>query len=198
MVILAIPLILGVLFASLFIANIGVINSEWNTHSDIEGFQINNATGEIKDTLYIFIDNSSVYANKIRSALVQELESSHVSTKPMFSLLETNSIKNASFLGIHITENLNTYYPWSAENKYTVFYYFSDNGNTQYYVAFKTAETLYDNPPVLLNSSDGAQLLRTGDMTIQGSFNGFFSKPRMDETTIQYITQEIMKQVNQI
>lgn len=189
---------IALVISSLYFVNMGIVNVEWNAQSSIEGFQINNATGEIKQTLYIYIDESSMYAGQIRSFLLQELDSAQTKVKQMMVLNDTSSIKDASFLGIHITENLNQYYPWSAENKYTVFYYYSDTGNTNYYNAFRTAISMYDHPPVVLNASNGPQLLRIGDITIEGAFNGFFSKPHMDKMSIDYLCQEIIKQVNQI
>jgi hypothetical protein len=55
---------------------------------------------------------------------------------------------------------------------------------------------MYDHPAVVFNSSNGAQLLRIGDISIQGDFNGFFSKPKMQDMTIDYIAEEIIKQIN--
>ena len=186
-----------VLVSSLFFVNIGIVNAAWNTQSNIEGFKINNSTGALQETLYIYIDNTSLYAEQLRSMLLENLATQITSTKQMIVLNETNYTDDASFLGIHVTEKLNQYYPWSSTCEYTIFYYFSDVGNTNYFMGFKTAESMYDHPAVVFNSSDGEQLLNIGDISIQGSFNGFFSKPRMDEMIIDYIANEIVKQVDQ-
>lgn len=193
---LVIPIIVGLVISSLFFLNIGIVNAEWNAHSNIEGFQINNATGKLKETLYIYMSNSSLFANQILPVLLEKLESYTIVTKQMTSFNETSELMNASFIGIHITEEKQHYVPWSAENKFTVFYYFSDIGNTKYFNGFKTAESMYENPAVLFNSSDGGQILRIGDIKIEGLFNGFFSKPRMEEMTYNYIAKEICKQVS--
>lgn len=195
--ILVLVIAVSMILSSLFFLNIGIVNAEWNAHSSIEGFQINNATGELKETLYIYIDNTSLYAEEIRSILLEKLASYNTGTKQLIDFNETKEMMNASFVGIHITQNIQEYYPWSATNKYTVFYYFSDIGNTNYYLGFKTAESMYDNPPVIFNASDGDQLLNIGDITIEGLFSGMFSKPRMEERTIEYIANEIVKQVKQ-
>ena len=186
-----------VLVSSLFFVNLGIVNAAWNTQSNIEGFEINNSTGAVQETLYIYIDNTSLYAEQLRSILLENLATHLTSTKQMMVLNETNNSKNTSFLGIHVTEKLNQYYPWSSTCEYNIFYYFSDVGNTNYFMGFKTAESMYDHPAVVFNSSDGKQLLNIGDISIQGSFNGFFSKPRMNVLIIDYIANEIVKQVNQ-
>jgi len=181
--------------SSLFFINIGIVSAKWNTHSNIEGFKINNATGTIKETLYLYINDLSLFADQLRSVLTNELESHLTSTKTIKVLNITNNTKNASFLGLHVTEESTQYSPWSSGCKYNIFYYFSDVGNTKYFTGFKTAETMYDNPVVLFNASDGDQLLDIGEITMQGSFNGFFSKPKMEEMTIKQISNEIVKQV---
>lgn len=192
---IAVGISLIVLTSSLFFANYGIVNAEWNARSNIEGFQINNATGEFKETVYLHIDNSSMFSEQLIPVLQDKLQSYTTTIKLMTVVNETRQLNNASFLGIHVTEDEKQYYPWSAENKYTVFYYYSDTGNTYYFNGFKTATSLYDNPVVFFNSSDADQLLNIGDITIQGSFNGFFSHPRMQEMTIEYIFTEICKQV---
>lgn len=187
-----------ILFSSaLFFVNIGIVNAQWNSQSKIEGFTINNSTGELKETLYLHINDSSLYSKQLLSLLQQQLQSHTTNVKIMTQFNETKEIKNASFLGVHITENNGHYYPWSAENKYSIFYYFSDVGNTEYFIGYKNAESVAENPVVIFNSSNGKQLLHIGDISIQGLFSGFFSKPRMQEATIEYITSEICKQVNQ-
>ncbi|MBS3749821.1 MAG: hypothetical protein KGY67_09035, partial [Candidatus Thermoplasmatota archaeon] len=168
----------------------------WNTQSNIEGFKINNSTGTIQETLYIYIDNSSLYAEQLRAVLLDKLASYQTSTKSMMVFNQTNNTKDASFLGIHVTEESNQYYPWSSACEYHIFYYFSDSGNTNYFMDFKNAESMYDHPAVVFNSSDGEQLLDIGDITIQGSFNGFFSRPRMNKLVIQKIASELINQVN--
>jgi len=182
---------IGLLYSSLFFINVGMVNAKWNTQSDIEGYQINNATGKLRETLYIHIDNSSIYAQPIRFVLSQKLAVHTTSVKLMYEFNETSELTNASFLGIHITTDSHHYYPWNTETKYDIFYYYSDLGNTQYFSGFKTATSLYDNPVVFFNSSDGDQLLRIGDITVEGSFNGFFSKPKVTEMTIDHIAELI-------
>ena len=110
---------------------------------------------------------------------------------------QTNKTKDTSFLGIHVTEKPNQYYPWSSTCEYNIFYYFSDVGNTNYYMGFKTAESMYDNPPVIFNSTDGKQVLNIGEISIQGSFSGFFSKPYMNNQIVDQIATEIINQVKQ-
>ena len=183
--------------SALFFVNIGIVNAQWNSQSTIEGFKINKSTGELKETLYLYINNSSLYSKQLLSLLQQRLQSHTTNVKIMTQFNGTKEIKNASFLGVHIIENNGHYYPWSAENKYSIFYYFSDIGNTEYFMGYKNAESNGDKPAVIFNSSNGKQLLHIGDISIQGLFSGFFSKPRMREATIDYIASEICKQVNQ-
>jgi hypothetical protein len=186
-----------VLVSSLFFVNIGMSDTKWNTQSNIEGFKINNSTGALQDTLYIYIDNTSLYAEQLRVILLEELASDQIETKAMMVFNQTNNTKDASFLGIHVTEKSNQYYPWSSTCDHTIFYYFSDIGNTNYYMGFRNAESMYDNPPVIFNSTDGKQVLNIGDISIQGSFSGFFSKPYMNNQIVDQIATEILKQVNQ-
>jgi hypothetical protein len=185
------------LCSALFLVNIGIVNAQWNAQSKIEGFKINNSTGKLQETLYVYIDDSSLYAQQLLILLQQRLQSYTTNVKIMTRFYETKEIKNASFLGVHITKSNKKYYPWSAENKHTIFYYFSDVGNTEYFIGYKNAESVTENPVVSFNSSNGKQLLHIGDISIQGSFSGFFSKPKMQDITIEYIANEICKQVNQ-
>lgn len=189
--------VIGIVLVSLlFFVNIGTSETKWNTQSNIEGFKINNSTGALQDTLYIYIDNASLYAEQLRVILLEELASDQTETKVMMEFNETNKTKDASFLGIHVTEKSNQYYPWSSTGEYNIFYYFSDVGNTNYYMGFKTAESMYDHPAVIFNSTDGKQLLNIGDISIQGLFSGFFSKPYMNDQIVDQIATEILKQVN--
>ena len=189
--------VIGIVFIfSLLFVNFGMVNAAWNSQSNIEGFEINNSTGELQETLYIYIDNTSLYAEQIRSILLEKLASHQTSTQTMMVFNQTNKTKNASFLGIHITEKSNQYSPWSSTCECNIFYYYSDVGNTNYFMGFKTAETMYDNPAVIFNATDGEQALNIGDISIQGSFSGFFSKPYMNERIIDQIAIEILKQVN--
>lgn len=183
------------LLSSLFLINMGIVSAQWNTQSNIEGFKINNATGALQETLYIYINDLSVFAEELRSILSEEIESQLTSTRAIKVFNVTNNTENTSFLGLHVTEQSTRYHPWSSECKYTIFYYFSNVGNTEYFTGFKNAETMYDNPPVIFNSSDGKQLLDIGQISVQGSFHGLFTKPKMEEMTIEQISDEIMKQV---
>jgi len=192
---LIIILAIIIFVSSLFFVSIGIVSVELETSSDIEEFKANNATGKLQDNLYIYIDNNSFYAQDLRSILLKSLESQGVSTKLIFVLNETSLMNNSSFLGIYVTQESSSYVPWSGENKHMVFYYFSDKGNTQYYTDFKSAETDNENPLVILNSSNGSQFLGVGDFIIQGSFGGFFSKPKMNELTIEFIADLILDQL---
>jgi len=186
-----------ILLSSLFFVNIGMVDAVWNAQSNIEGFIINNSTGALQNTLYIYIENTSIYAEQLRSSLIKKLATNQLSTHSMIVFNQTNRTKDASFLGIHVSEISNYYYPWSSMCEYNIFYYFSDVGNTYYFMEFNTAESIYDQPAVYFNETDGKQLLNIGEISIQGSFTGFFSKPYMDNLIIDQLATEILKQFNQ-
>ena len=68
--------VIGIVLVSLlFFVNIGTTETKWNTQSNIEGFEINNSTGALQDTLNIYIDNASLYAEQLRVILSEELAS---------------------------------------------------------------------------------------------------------------------------
>ena len=197
MLVVVFAVIVTVLILSLFFVNIGMSDTKWNAQSNIEGFEINNPSGELQETLYIYIDNTSLYAEQLRSILLEELDSYQTQNKAMIAFNETNNTKDASFLGIYVTEKSNQYYPWSSTCEHNIFYYFSDVGNTNYYKGFKNAESMYNHPAVIFNATESKQVLNIGDISIQGSFSGFFSKPYMNEQIVNQIAKEIIKQVTQ-
>ena len=184
-----------VFISLLFFLNVGSINAEWNTQTNIEGFRISNATKSFQETLCIYIDNSSLYTEELLSMLSDDFASYKTTTQVIHFFNETNNMKNASFLGIDVKKISYQFYPWASNVEYNIFYYFSTVGNTNYFNGFKTAESIYNHPAVIFNSSDEEQLLNIGDISIQGKFNGFFSKPRMDEMILEKIVTEIVNQV---
>ena len=182
---------ISVFISSLFFVNVGIVNAAWNTQSKIEGFSINNATKSFQETLYIFIDNSSLYAEELRLMLSENLVYLQTNVEVLYSFNETIKMKNASFLGIDVEKISYDYYPWSSNVEYSIFYYFSTVGNTKYFNGFKTAESMYDHPAVVFNSSDdeqiSKQLLNIGEIDIQGKLDGFFSIPKSTDILIEHI-----------
>lgn len=183
------------LCSTLFFANFGMVSAKQSTQNSLQRFSVNDADGIIKQTLYLYIEPDSSYYNEVTSLLQKRLEPYPFSIQLTDMKNKTITSENASFLGLQISEVTNQYYPWSGQNKYSVFYYFSDVANTMYFSSALTAESKQDRPAIVFNASQGSQVMYIGDILIETTMNGFFSKPRMEQMSIDTIVEVIYNQL---
>lgn len=184
-----------ILFSLLFFSSFGIVNAQWITHDQIESFSVGNADGEIKDTLFVYIQNNNLFSDEVSRLLEKKLQSHSFSIQMLEQVNETTNIDNTSFLGITISEITTHYTPWSAEIKYSIFYYFSDIGNTMYFPILIDEESSSTRPAIIFNATQGAQFLNVGDIVVEASIDGFLSKPKMQQIFYDAIAESIYNQL---
>lgn len=107
------------------------------------------------------------------------------------------SIENTSFLGVKISETHMQYSPWFAEIQYSLFYYYSDIGNTMYFPVLISEESSSDRPAIIFNATQGAQFLHVGDIVVEAIIDGFFSKPKIQHISYDAVVEAIYNQLMQ-